>query len=135
MDTSISTTTTEKAIHNLLDEYADCLDSDRLEEWPEHFLVDGHYFVLSRENLDAGRDGGYWMYYTSQAMMRDRVTSLRHINTFNKYFCRHLITNIKVSQLDDRSFQARSNDLLCHHNTARYFTAFYERALFLYKSC
>jgi anthranilate 1,2-dioxygenase small subunit len=92
------------------------LDSDRLEEWPEHFLQDANYFVLSRENLDAGRDGGYWMYYTSQAMMRDRVTSLRHINTFNKYYCRHLITNIKVSHLDDGSLQARSNFLLVQVN-------------------
>ena len=105
-------TTIEQSIQNLLNDYADCLDNDRLKEWPELFLQDGSYIILTRENIEAGRDGGYWMYYTSQAMMRDRVTSLLHINTYNKYYNRHLITNIKVSLQDDKSFQVRSNFLL-----------------------
>ena len=116
MDTLLSKKPIEQAIHDLLNDYADCLDSDRLHEWPALFLEDGRYFILSRENLDAGLDGGYWMYYTSQAMMRDRVTSLQHINKYNKYYCRHLITNIKINQQDDESFEVRSNFLLVQVN-------------------
>lgn len=111
-DSPFADTTVEQAVHKLLNEYADCLDNDRLEEWPELFLEDGCYFILPRENLDAGLDGGYWMYHTSQAMLRDRVTSLRHINTYNKYYCRHLITNIKVARQDDGSLHANSNFLV-----------------------
>ncbi len=112
MDTPFADISIEQSIHNLLNEYADCLDSERLEDWPELFLENGSYFVSTRDNLEAGLDGGYWMYYTSQAMMRDRVTSLRHINTYNKYYCRHLITNTKVKPQDDGSFKANSNFLL-----------------------
>ena len=61
-------------------------------------------------------DGGYWMYYTSQGMMRDRVTSLRHINTFNKHYYRHLISNIKISEHGDDSFYVRSNFLVVQTN-------------------
>lgn len=104
--------TTKESIENLLNQYADCLDNDRLEEWPELFLIEGRYSILTKENQEAERDGGYWMYYTSKAMMRDRVTSLRHINTYNKYYNRHLITNIKIEKQDDKIYQVRSNFLL-----------------------
>lgn len=112
MDMSANSTSTTRLICNLLDEYADCLDSDSLEKWPELFLENGRYLIQSRENLEARLDGGHWMYYTSQGMMRDRVTSLRHINTFNKHYYRHLISNIKISEQDDKSFHVRSNFLV-----------------------
>ncbi len=106
----------ERLIHNLLNEYADCLDSDELEKWPELFLESGKYVIQSRENLEAGLDGGYWMYYTSQGMMRDRVTSLRHINTYNKHYYRHLISNIKTDEQENGNFLVRSNFLVVQTN-------------------
>ncbi len=106
----------EWLIHNLLNEYADCLDSDEIEKWPELFLESGKYVIQSRENLEAGLDGGYWMYYTSQGMMRDRVTSLRHINTYNKHYYRHLISNIKTDEQENGNFQVRSNFLVVQTN-------------------
>jgi len=99
----------ERSIHDLINDYADCLNSDELERWPELFLENGNYFILSRENLDAGLDGGYWMYCTSQAMMRDRVTSLRHITEFNDFYYRHMISNIKIRAGDRKEFKVRSN--------------------------
>ena len=115
MDTLAGSTSILYLIHSLLDKYADCLDSDELEKWPELFLENGKYLIQSRENLEAGMDGGYWMYYTSQGMMRDRVTSLRHINTFNKHYYRHLISNIKISEQDD-GLRVRSNFLVVQTN-------------------
>ena len=115
MDAPAGSASITRVIHGLLDQYADCLDSDELEKWPELFLENGKYLIQSRENLEAGMDGGYWMYYTSQGMMRDRVTSLRHINTFNKHYYRHLISNIKISEQDD-GFRVRSNFLVVQTN-------------------
>lgn len=108
--------TIETAIQNLLNSYIDCLDADRLEEWPEHFPEDGKYSIITRENLDAGLDGGHWMYYTSRAMMRDRITSLRHITTYNKYYTRHFTSNLKVEAQEAESYTARSNFLLVQVN-------------------
>lgn len=112
MDTSADSGSIERLIYNLLSEYGDCLDSDALEKWPELFLENGKYLIQSRENIEAGMEGGYWMYYTSQGMMRDRVTSLRHINTYNKHYYRHLISNIKINEQGDGSFHTRSNFLV-----------------------
>ncbi|MBT0134853.1 ring-hydroxylating dioxygenase subunit beta, partial [Listeria seeligeri] len=41
-------------LRDFYDDYAYCLDEDRLEEWPDFFTEDCHYRVLSRENHDAG---------------------------------------------------------------------------------
>ena len=112
MDIPADAGSIERLIYNLLLEYGDCLDSDDLEKWPELFLEKGKYVIQTRENIEAGLDGGYWMYYTSQGMMRDRVTSLRHINTYNKHYYRHFISNIKISEPDSGSFHARSNFLV-----------------------
>ena len=116
MEIPANSASTERLICNLLDEYTDCLDTDNLEKWPELFLENGKYLIQSRENLEAGLDGGYWMYYTSRGMMRDRVTSLRHINTYNKHYYRHLISNIKISGYDAESLRVRSNFLVVQTN-------------------
>ncbi len=92
--------------------YSACLDDDRLEQWPELFLEDGRYLVQSRENIRAGLQGGFWMYYTSRGMMRDRVTALRHINTFNEHTYRHLVSNLRVVAFDNGVHTAHSNYLV-----------------------
>lgn len=89
--------------------YCACLDDDRLEDWPELFSEDGRYLIQPRENLDAGFEGGYWVYYISRGMMRDRVTSLRHINTYNKHYYRHQISNLRISGVTGDIYWVKTN--------------------------
>ncbi len=112
MNASSTSAKDADAISNLLNEYADCLNSDQLERWPELFLENGRYLIQTRENFDAGLDGGYWIYFTSQAMLRDRVTALRHITKYNKYYYRHFISNIKIEKISNTEFGVRSNFLV-----------------------
>jgi anthranilate 1,2-dioxygenase small subunit len=92
-------------------DYCACIDEDRLEDWPLLFIEDGHYFVQSRENVEAQMEGGYWMYYTSRGMMDDRVTSLRHISTFNRHYYSHLVSNLRIVSDTDDIYCVRSNFL------------------------
>ena len=96
------------AIEQLNKAYARCLDDDNLEAWPKFFLEDGRYMIQSRENLRAGLYG-YVLYFENQAMMRDRVTSLRVANYYNIHIDRHLITNIDVAGEHDGCYAARAN--------------------------
>lgn len=102
----------EQRISRLNNIYARCIDDDRLEDWPELFLEDGRYIINPRENRDAGFEGGFWMYYTSQGMMRDRVTALRHINVFNTHYYRHLINDTIVEKEEGGVITARTNYLV-----------------------
>ena len=96
------------AIEQLNKAYARCLDDDRLEQWPEFFLDDGRYLIQSRENRDAGLHG-YVLYFVNQAMMRDRVTSLRVANYYNIHIDRHFVTNLDLVAESNGVFETRAN--------------------------
>ena len=41
-------------VQDLYSAYADCLDSDALERWPDFFTADCYYRITSAENYEAG---------------------------------------------------------------------------------
>jgi len=43
-----------QAIHELIAACVECIDDDRLEEWPGFFAENCHYLITSRENHAAG---------------------------------------------------------------------------------
>src|ERR1700728_2160333 len=69
--------------------YADCIDDDRLEEWPDFFVDDCRYLVTDRESHEAGLRHGV-IYCVSKGMLADRVTSLRRVLMFEKHRYRHV---------------------------------------------
>lgn len=80
--------------------YARVLDEDRLEIWPELFVVDGVYKVVPRENVNLEVQLPI-MFCDSRNMMMDRVRSLREANIYNLHYPRHLITNVELLGDDD----------------------------------
>lgn len=77
-------------IYDLQARYAQTIDDDRLEEWPDWFLDTGRYVVTTAENVARGMPLGL-IYATSRAMLRDRVTSLRDANVYEAQRYRHVI--------------------------------------------
>jgi 3-phenylpropionate/cinnamic acid dioxygenase small subunit len=70
--------------------YADAIDTDRLEVWPDFFLDDGRYRVTTAENVTQGLPLSM-IYATSRAMLRDRVTALREANIYEGQHYRHVL--------------------------------------------
>jgi anthranilate 1,2-dioxygenase small subunit len=101
----------ERTVVRLNHAYARCLDEDRLEEWPAFFTADCVYAMHPRENLDAGLEA-YWLYFDSQAMLRDRVTSLRKANVYNIHRDRHIISTIEVLGRDSEAYVASASYLV-----------------------
>ena len=99
---------TEYRITRLNNEYVQCIDEDRLEEWPGFFVEDSKYVIFPRENYEAGLEG-YWMYCASGAMMRDRVKALREVNVYNIHYDRHLLSNVVVQGEEDGVYDVRAN--------------------------
>ena len=73
-------------IAELVADYNDCIDDDRLEEWPDFFVDDCRYLVTDRESHDAGLKHGV-IYCASRGMLVDRVTSLRRVLMFEAEPC------------------------------------------------
>jgi len=63
-------------IGELIAAYADCIDDDRLEEWPDFFVENCRYLITDRESHAAGLRHGI-IYAASRGMLTDRVMAMR----------------------------------------------------------
>ena len=88
--------------------YADCIDDDRLEEWPDFFAEDCRYLITSRDSYEAGLRHGI-IYCASHGMLTDRVMALRRASVFEPHRYRHLIGPARVGTVADATAEARAN--------------------------
>ena len=95
-------------IHELIAAYCDCIDDDRLEEWPDFFADDCRYLVTDRESHQAGYKHGV-IYCASRGMLADRVTTLRRVLMFEAHRYRHIVGPIRVGKIENGVAEARSS--------------------------
>src|SRR3954470_8936560 len=82
-------------LQDLYTAYADCLDSDALERWPDFFTEDCRYRISSAENYEAGMPLGL-IYATSKNMLHDRISALREANIYEPQRYRHIVSGIRT---------------------------------------
>jgi anthranilate 1,2-dioxygenase small subunit len=87
-------------LNDLYTAYADCLDRDALELWPEFFTEDCRYRITSAENYEAGLPLGL-IYATSKNMLHDRVSALREANIYEPQRYRHIVSGLRIAGDDD----------------------------------
>jgi anthranilate 1,2-dioxygenase small subunit len=97
-------------IGDLCAAYADCIDDDRLEEWPDFFVDDCRYLITDRESHLAGFRHGV-IYCASRGMLIDRVTTLRRVLMFEAHRYRHVLGPVRIDKVADGVAEARSNFL------------------------
>jgi anthranilate 1,2-dioxygenase small subunit len=97
-------------IGDLCAAYADCIDDDRLEEWPDFFVENCRYLVTSRDSHAAGLRHGV-IYCASRGMLIDRVTSLRRANIFEPHRYRHVLGPTRIERVTDGVAETRTNFL------------------------
>ena len=106
--------------------YADCIDDDRLEEWPNFFAADNcRYLITSRESHEAGLRHGI-IYCGSHGMLVDRVMALRRASMFEPHRYRHIVGPARVGKVADGGgiAEARANFLvvrIMHDGDSRLF--------------
>ena len=102
------TMTVAEGIHALIGEYAERIDEDRLEEWPDLFGDPCKYLVISRSNHEAGMRQGV-MYAATRGMLLDRVFAIRRANLFEPHRYRHVIGPIRIKSMADGIAVAHSH--------------------------
>jgi 3-phenylpropionate/cinnamic acid dioxygenase small subunit len=95
-------------VENLLARYVHALDDGRLEEWPEFFVEEGRYRITTAENFERNLPLPI-IYADSRAMLRDRVSALRHANIYEAQRYRHGVSSVLVERVDVRTARAISN--------------------------
>jgi 3-phenylpropionate/cinnamic acid dioxygenase small subunit len=88
--------------------YADAIDADRLEAWPDFFLDDGRYRITTAENIAQGLPLSM-MYAMSRAMLRDRVTALREANVYEGQRYRHVLGTPLIAAIEADGLRARTS--------------------------
>lgn len=82
-------------IEELIADYIEVIDEDRLEEWPDLFTDPYRYLVISRSNFEAGMRHGV-MYAATRGMMVDRIYTLREANLYEPHRYRHTVGPVRV---------------------------------------
>jgi len=96
------------AVADLVARYVHALDEDRLEAWPDFFVVDGRYRITTAENLERGLPLSIVL-AESRAMLRDRVNALRHANIYEAQRYRHVVSSMLLERNDGATINAVSN--------------------------
>ena len=103
-------TTLRLGVNELIAAYVDCIDDDRLEEWPDFFVEDCRYLITSRESHAAGLRHGV-IYCASRGMLVDRVMAMRRANIFEPHRYRHIIGPTRIDRVEGGVAEARTNFL------------------------
>lgn len=98
----------QQRIEALSTDYVHCIDDDRLEDWPDFFMDDGTYRVITRENHEQGLPMGL-IYCDGKGMMRDRISALRTANIYEPHTYRHSVSAIKILGQDGGETRVQSN--------------------------
>lgn len=88
--------------------YADAIDSDRLEAWPELFCEHGVYRITTAENAEQDLPLAM-IYTTSRAMLRDRVKALREANIYEDQRYRHVLGTPLIHAAEVGVMRARTS--------------------------
>lgn len=86
---------TQFAVERLLARYVASIDEDRLEEWPDYFVEECRYQIISNENHEQGLPIGVF-FANSRGMLRDRVSALRQANVYEPQRYRHLVSSTLI---------------------------------------
>ncbi len=97
-------------VHELLAAYVECIDDDRLEEWPDFFTQSCRYLITNRADHAAGLRHGV-VYAVSRGMLADRVLALRKANIYEPHRYRHVVGPIRIRSVEDGVASVQSNFL------------------------
>ncbi len=79
--------------------YAEIIDEDRLEEWPDLFVDPCRYQIISHSNHEAGMRQGV-MYAATRGMLLDRVFTLRQANLYEPHRYRHVVGPYRFKSIE-----------------------------------
>src|ERR1700687_131831 len=96
------------ALGDLNAAYADCIDDDRLEEWPDFFVEDCRYLITSRESHAAGLRHGV-IYCGAPAAAPDGSLPMRPATTWEPHRYRHIIGPTRIDRVEGGVAEARTN--------------------------
>jgi anthranilate 1,2-dioxygenase small subunit len=98
-------------VRALYEDVAWHLDDDQIERFPDFFIDDCSYQVVSRENFAEGLPQAT-IYCDGIGMVRDRVIALRQTQVYVPRSWRHFISGVRVMAVVGEHFHVSANFLI-----------------------
>lgn len=98
-------------IEDLYARYAACVDSGKLEAWPEFFVDDGVYRLIPRENHERGLPLAT-LSFESKGMLRDRVYATTQTLFHQPYYQRHIVSGLRIVGTEGGAVRCEANYLV-----------------------
>lgn len=98
-------------VRALYEDVAWHLDNDQVERFPDFFIDDCSYQVVSRENFAESLPQAT-IYCDGIGMVRDRVIALRQTQVYEPRSWRHFISGVRVMAVVDRQLHVSANFLI-----------------------
>jgi salicylate 5-hydroxylase small subunit len=95
-------------IDALYADYAEALDDNELERWPDFFVEDCLYKLVPRENWERKLPIAL-MLCESKGMLRDRVNAVRNTALYAPRTFRHLIGQFRIEAETPERMRVRAN--------------------------
>jgi salicylate 5-hydroxylase small subunit len=95
-------------IEALYADYAEALDDNELERWPDFFTEDCLYKLVPRENWERDLPIAL-MLCESKGMLRDRVTAVRNTALYAPRSFRHLIGPFRIAAETPERIRVRAS--------------------------
>ena len=95
-------------VEALFADYIHCVDDDRLEVWPDFFVDDGRYKIMTRENHEQGLPVGL-VYCDGRGMLEDRITAMRTANIYEPHTYRHMVSAVQILDHGAGELRTQSN--------------------------
>lgn len=108
METTVITPEIVQRVEQLQMAYANCIDEERYQDWPNLFAEQGLYKIISRDNHRKQLPFGF-VYCDNRRMLRDRIASMMNANIFEPHTYRHILSRSAVSAGDDGALLARTS--------------------------
>jgi anthranilate 1,2-dioxygenase small subunit len=96
---------TYAAIEDLNARYAQAIDDNKLESWPEFFTEDAAYSIVPRENVELGYEIAI-ISCRNRAMMHDRVFAIRKASLYGPHRYRHIVSRSLMTEHADGTVSA-----------------------------
>ncbi|HYM04539.1 MAG TPA: aromatic-ring-hydroxylating dioxygenase subunit beta [Stellaceae bacterium] len=98
-------------IEDLYARYSACVDSGKLDAWPDFFIEDCLYRVIPRENYERGLPLAT-LSFESKGMLRDRVYAATRTLFHQPYYQRHIVSGLRIVGEEGGAVRSEANYLV-----------------------
>src|SRR5215469_11912537 len=91
--------------------YSACVDSGKLEDWPDFFIEDCLYRVIPRENYERGLPLAT-LSFESKGMLKDRIYAATQTLFHQPYYQRHIVSGLRILGDEGGAVRCEANYLV-----------------------